>query len=315
MVQKQPIRLNEHIHLIDGFDLETPERTGSYILDEDQLTIIETGPSLSVKHVKEGLKDLGYTLEQVKYIIVTHVHLDHAGGAGLLLQDCPNATVVAHKKGARHLVDPTRLVKGAKMVYGDKFDDLFEPIVPIPEDRIIIKEEGETLEISPTCVLQFYDTPGHANHHFSIYDPVTNGMFTGDTVGIRYQQLVNDDVDLFLPSTSPNQFDPAAMQRAIDRMTAMRLDTIYYGHFGMTKEPDIALRQVAEWLVVFVEEAEAAAAKNRTPEELAKRLQDLVRSHLRELDVKDDHEVYEIINLDMEISAQGLMEYVSKKSQ
>lgn len=315
MNSKEPIRLNEHIHLIDGYDLGTPERTGAYILDEDELTIIETGPSPSIKHVKEGLKQLGYTLEQVKYIIVTHVHLDHAGGAGLLIQDCPNATVVVHKKGARHLADPTRLVKGAKMVYGDKFDDLFEPIVPIPENRIIIKEEGDTLKISSTCVLQFYDTPGHANHHFSIYDPVTNGMFTGDTVGIRYQQLVDDGVDLFLPSTSPNQFDPAAMQRAIDRMLAMRLDAIYYGHFGMSKEPDIALRQVAEWLVVFVEEAETAVAKNQTPEELAKRLQDLVRSHLRELGVKENHEVFEIIQLDMEVSAQGLMEYISKKGQ
>lgn len=309
---KHPVQLNERIHLIDGFDLGLAERTGTYVINEEQLTLVESGPSPSVKHVKKGLELLGFSLDQVKYIIVTHVHLDHAGGAGLLLQDCPNATVVVHKKGARHLADPTRLVAGAKMVYGEKFSNLFDPIVPIPEERLLAKDEGDLLKISPTCTLQFLDTPGHAKHHFSIYDPISNGIFTGDTVGIRYDQLVRDGVDLFLPSTSPNQFDPQAMQQAVDRLLAMNLTSIYYGHYGMTNNPNNALKQVAKWLEVFMAEAQAVVGEEKGADELTDRLFNLVRNHLRDMDVKDNHEVYEIIKLDMQVSAFGMIDYLSK---
>lgn len=305
-------QLTDRIYLIDGFDLGIKERTGTYVLAEDELTLIDTGASPSVPFIKEGLHELGYTLEQVKYIIVTHVHLDHAGGAGLLLQECPNAKVVVHPKGARHLADPSRLIAGARMVYGEQFDPLFDPIVPIPEKQIIEKTEGGQLELSPTCTLEFWDTPGHAKHHFGIYDPVSNGMFAGDTVGIRYQQLIPDNINLYLPSTSPNQFEPAAMQLAIDRFQASNFDAIFYGHFGMTTEPKEALRQASEWLVEFVEEAEAAVKQQKGPQELANRLQELVREHLRSVGVPDDHEVYKIIKVDMEVSAMGLLDYLSK---
>lgn len=305
-------QLTDRIYLIDGFDLGIKERTGTYVLAEDELTLIDTGASPSVPYIKEGLHELGYTLEQVKYIIVTHVHLDHAGGAGLLLQECPNAKVVVHPKGARHLADPSRLIAGARMVYGEQFDPLFDPIVPIPEKQIIEKTEGGQLELSPTCTLEFWDTPGHAKHHFGIYDPVSNGMFAGDTVGIRYQQLIPDNINLYLPSTSPNQFEPAAMQLAIDRFQASNFDAIFYGHFGMTTEPKEALRQASEWLVEFVEEAEAAVKQQKGPQELANRLQELVREHLRSVGVPDDHEVYKIIKVDMEVSAMGLLDYLSK---
>lgn len=309
---KHPVQLNERIYLIDGYDLGLSERTGTYVINEEELTLVESGPSPSVQHVKRGLAELGFSLDQVKYIIVTHVHLDHAGGAGLLLQECPNAQVVVHTKGARHLADPSRLVAGAKMVYGENFSSLFDPVVPIPEDRLLVKNEGDLLKISSKCTLQFLDTPGHAKHHFSIYDPISNGMFTGDTVGIRYDQLISEGVGLFLPSTSPNQFDPEAMQQAIDRMLEMNLDVIYYGHYGMTENLENALRQVTDWLEVFVTEAKAVVSEGKGATELADRLFSLVRNHLRELDIQDDHEVYRIIELDIHVSALGLIDYLSK---
>ena len=174
MLEEMPVRIDDRIDLIDGFDLGLPERTGTYVIDEEELTLIETGPSPSIKHVKQGLVSLGYSLEDVKYIIVTHVHLDHAGGAGLLLTECPNAQVVVHPRGIRHLEDPSKLIAGAKTVYGESFSDLFDPIIPIPEDRLVEKGEGDTLTIGENCTLEFLDTPGHAKHHLSIYDPVSN---------------------------------------------------------------------------------------------------------------------------------------------
>lgn len=312
MDYKQPTQLNDRVYLIDGYDLGLAERTGTYVINEEELTLVESGPSPSVQHIKRGLKELGFSLDQVKYIIVTHVHLDHAGGAGLLLKDCPNAKVVVHPKGARHLSDPTRLVAGAKMVYGEKFSELFDPVVPIPENRLLVKGEGDLLKISPSCTLQFLDTPGHAKHHFSIYDPISNGMFTGDTVGIRYDQLFSEGVGLFLPSTSPNQFDPEAMQQAIDRMLDMKLDVIYYGHYGMTENLENALRQVEDWLEVFVTEAKSIVNEGKGTMELADRLFNLVQNHLRELDIQDDHHVYQIIEMDIQVSALGLIDYLSK---
>ena len=155
------------------------------------------------------------------------------------------------------------MIAGAKAVYGDKFESLFDPILPIAEDRLLIKGEGDVLKIGPACTLQFLDTPGHAKHHFSIYDPVSNGIFTGDTIGVRYKQLVADGIDLFLPSTSPNQFDPTAMVQAIDRIQDMNVEFIYFGHFGMTDKPKEVFRQVSKWLVVFVEEAKAVYCRGK----------------------------------------------------
>lgn len=312
MQELKPIQLNERIHLIDGHDLGIKERTGIYVMQEEEITIVETSASPSIKYVKEGLKALGISLDDVKYIIVTHIHLDHAGGAGLLIQECPNAKVVVHPKGARHLADPSRLIAGAKAVYGDKFSMLFEPILPIDEDRLLVKGEGDKLTIGPNCQLKFLDTPGHANHHFSIYDPISNGMFTGDTVGVRYEQLIPDGVQLFLPSTSPNQFNPEAMQRAIDRFKEMQLDAIYFGHYGMAKEPNEVYHQISNWLEIYVNEAKRVYAEQKGYEVLAKRLESLVREHLRGQGISDDHEVYNILQLDIEVSSMGLIDYLSK---
>lgn len=313
MEDKQPIRFTERMHLIDGFDLGLPDRTGTYVIDEEQLTLVDTGPSPSVEHLKKGLAALGHALESVKYIIVTHVHLDHSGGAGLLLQDCPNATVVVHPKGARHLSDPSRLTAGARVVYGDQFDQLFDPIVAIPEQRLLIQTEGDQLTIGPSCTLEFWDTPGHANHHFSIYDPVSNGVFAGDTVGIRYEQLVREGVDLYLPSTSPNQFNPEAMKNAIERMSKANLDAIYYGHFSKTDQPEQALRQSKEWLHVFLEEGHAALAAELDPTQLAERLFNRVQRYLSMQGIPENHEVYPYIRLDMQVSAMGILDTLSKQ--
>lgn len=302
----------KRIELIDGYDLGVAKRTGIYVIREEDLTIVETGPSPSVKYICAGLQALGYSMADVKYIIVTHIHLDHAGGAGLLLEECPNATVIVHPKGARHLADPERLIAGAKAVYKEKFDSLFAPIRPIPKERMMIKAEGDSLKIGPTCTLEFWDTPGHANHHLAIYDPVSNGMFTGDTVGIRYEQLASDGLEFYVPSTSPNQFNPTAMLAEINRMKALHLDVLYFGHYSYTNHVAEAFRQVEEWLPIFIAEAEVAYEEGQDYKGLRDRLFQKVQVQLRTKNILDDHSVYELIRLDMEVSAMGLMEYIAK---
>lgn len=312
MEDKEPIEIDKRIHLIDGFDLGKPERTGTYVIDEDELTLVETGPSPSVKYIKNGLNALGFSLDQVKYVIVTHIHLDHAGGAGLLLRECPNATVVVHPRGSRHLADPKALAAGARAVYGDSFSELFDPIVPVSEDRLLVKADGETLKIGSNCTLEFLDTPGHAKHHFSIFDPVSNGIFTGDTVGIRYEQLTNRGIDFFLPSTSPNHFDPEAMLESIHRVRNLNVNRIYFGHFGVTERVEEALSQVSEWLDIFMQISEEVMAEGNGYDVLAERLFNRVKDYLNGLGVPTDHGVFALINLDMQVSSLGIIDYYQK---
>lgn len=304
--------MGKRIEVIDGYDLGIQYRTGIYVIQEEALTLVETGPSPSVTYIEEGLEKLGHSLEDVRYIIVTHIHLDHAGGAGLLLEKCPNATVLVHEKGFRHLADPSRLIAGAKMVYKDQFDALFNPVMPVPKDRMRAVGEGDLVEIGSNCVLEFWDTPGHANHHLAIYDPVSNGIFTGDTVGIRYEQLAADHIPFYLPSTSPNQFNPTAMFAAIERMKTKNVSIIYFGHYGYTEQVDEVYRQIEVWLPIFVEEAKFVFKEVGTADKLAQRLMDKVQQSLQQMGVSDDHIVYSIITVDLQVSSMGLLEYVQK---
>ncbi|MGO4886950.1 MBL fold metallo-hydrolase [Anaerobacillus sp. MEB173] len=313
MMNSKPINLGNRIHLIDGYDLGMPARTGTYVIQEEQLTLIETGPSPSVPYILKGLNELGLNPHDVKYIIVTHIHLDHSGGVGLLLKDCPNATVIVHPKGERHLADPARLIQGAKAVYREKFDELFNPILPVPQEKLLAKNDGETLTIGANCTLTFIDTPGHANHHFSIYDPVSNGIFTGDTIGVRYEPLSNEDFMLYLPSTSPNQFNPDAMLNSMEKMKRLGVERIYFGHFSVSNDVEDVYEQISHWLPIFVNTGKQLLAEGKNDTDLAEELLSLVREHLRKLHVSDDHRVYNILKVDLEVCAMGIVDYLQKQ--
>lgn len=310
--------INKHTYLIDGFDLNQERRTGTYVLIHPisgDFSIIETGPSLSVPHIKEGLKELNLSLNHLKNIIVTHIHLDHAGGAGLLLKDCPAAKVFVHPKGARHLADPSRLVNGARAVYGDKFDDLFDPVLPIPEEAISALDDREKILLDAERELLILHTPGHAEHHISIYDPHTNTVFTGDTIGIRYASLEDKGVYFYLPSTSPNQFDPNKMRDSLSAILDLKPETIAFGHFGTSSAPLLVKDQLIKWLNVFTTEGEQAYENKEDHYQLKNTLLNYVSDFLSEKRISAKDPVYEVIQLDLLISAMGILDYFSKKDK
>ncbi|RWZ52180.1 MBL fold metallo-hydrolase [Halobacillus fulvus] len=309
MKKRESLDLGYGIQLIDGYDLGFPGRTGTYVIDGEHPTLVETGPSSSVPYVLKGLNELSISPDQIEYIILTHIHLDHAGGAGLLVQECPNATVLVHEKGKRHLVNPSRLEAGARAVYGEKFDELFHPIVPIPEERLQIVKEGGTLDIAQNRTLTFLDTPGHAKHHIGIFDSYSQGLFIGDTAGIRYHQTQDYGLTFYLPTTSPNQFDPEAMHQSIDRFRGLNPKRLYFGHFGMSENPTHALDEVDSWLDVFVQEAE----KSTDMEEMQKRLLTRISAFLNEHNVPEHHPVYSLLKLDLQVCTMGLADYLKKR--
>jgi glyoxylase-like metal-dependent hydrolase (beta-lactamase superfamily II) len=315
----QLIELTDRITLIDDFDLGRPARTGTYLIKEEKITLVETCASPSIPYILDGLQRMNVQPDEIEYIIVTHIHLDHAGGAGLLLERCPNAKVVVHPKGARHLVDPSRLIAGAKAVYGDKFEVLFEPILPIPQERIITMNNGDMLELSSKCTLTFYDTPGHANHHFSIHDSISNGVFTGDTIGIYYQELIQDGIELYLPTTSPNQFNPEAMLDSLSRIKGLMPNSIYFGHFGISTNVQEVFKQIQRWLPIFVEAGEKGLKNTQglsqsvQKDSVKKQLLESVTHHLDVQGVPRSHNVYSILDLDLDVCAMGIIDYLLKR--
>ncbi|TMU87966.1 MBL fold metallo-hydrolase [Bacillus sp. BHET2] len=309
-------RIDSRISLVDLMDLSLQERTGSYIIKEKSLTIIETSASPSIPHLKKGLSKLNINLEDIQYIILTHIHLDHAGGAGLFLEECPNAKVIVHPKGRRHLVDPGRLIAGAKAVYGEKFNELFDPIVPIPEDRMLVMEHEEKLTLSNSCTLTFYHTPGHANHHFSIFDSVSNGMFTGDTCGIQYTV---GSKHFYFPSTSPNQFNPDEMKNSIRMYKDLKLDRLYFGHYGVTEEVSFALSEVEKGLDFFMEKSRETFSSHSTIEDnveaITSVLFNLTKSKMIQKGVDPENPIFQLLLLDMNVSAMGIVDYLLKQTK
>lgn len=307
--------VDERTFCVDGFDMGTAKRTGSYVLDERPhgVALIETGPSISIPYIKHALKSKGITPDEIKYIIVTHIHLDHAGGAGLLLKECPKAKVIVHPAGKRHLENPERLIQGAKAIYGAQFNDFFEPVLPVPGPALMEMKNKSTLTLSPGRKLTFYHTPGHARHHFSIMDSRTNTFFTGDTLGIRYPQLEESGVHLFLPSTSPNQFDPDAMLNSVSLAENLQPDRIAFGHFFISEEPAKVYRDINKWLPVFIEKGKYVLKKNQDWNALKEILLAEVKRELDEFGIPEDDPVYEVIQLDLTVSSLGIVDYLTKQ--
>lgn len=215
-----------------------PRFDAAYLIvsDDGRGAFVDTGPNSAVPRLLDAIDLAGIRRDSVDYLIVTHVHLDHAGGAGALLQELPNAKLVVHPRGARHLVDPSKLMAGVRAVYGDEVAARdYGELIPIDASRVIETHDGMALSIGNRTV-EFLDTPGHARHHHAIWDPSSSGVFAGDTFGIAYPDLPIQGGVFAFPTTSPVQFEPDALRRSIRRILDYRPDRVYLTHFGMTRD-------------------------------------------------------------------------------
>jgi len=225
----------------------------------EELAIIETGNRASAERILTVAKKRGWKETQISQVIVTHVHLDHAGGAGLLIQQCPNARLVVHPRGVRHMIDPSRLEASARKVYGDQaFDAMYGTLVPVPEERTLIMEDEDTLDVGDRR-LEFMDSPGHARHHFCVWDEQTRGWFTGDTFGVSYRDLDTADGPFIFPTTTPIQFDPEALITSIERLMKKSPDYMYLTHFGRVGD----VRRLADQMIDSVRCFRDIGEKNR----------------------------------------------------
>lgn len=251
MTSASQITPNYHdlTHGITVIDAEygTPGVAALYLMQEDdQVAIIETGTNHSVPLIKQVLESKGLSFDNVRYVIPTHVHLDHAGGAGELMHYCENAKLIIHPFGAAHMIDPSRLEAGTIAVYGEEnFRKLYGKIRPIDEERVIQAPDGFTVKLN-NRLLEFIDTPGHARHHFCVIDQNSQGIFTGDTFGICYPQLTTTEGPFSFATTTPVQFDPDALLISIKRLMSYQPKQIYLTHFGMIEPSAKIVKQLTD---------------------------------------------------------------------
>lgn len=206
------------------------------MIEAGRAAVIDTGCNDSVPRILQSLRARGIAPAQVDWVLLTHVHLDHAGGAGLLLSQLPEARLAVHPRGARHMAAPARLMQGTIEVYGEaQARAMYGEIVPVPAERIVEVGDGAEIALAGR-VIRVLDTPGHARHHVCYLDVRTGHAFTGDTFGLSYRELDQGGRNFAFPSTTPVQFDPEAQHGSIDRLLALRPDALYLTHFGQVRE-------------------------------------------------------------------------------
>ena len=310
------IDLIDYDHGISALDsgFHRPRLDAIHLMVENgRVALIDTATAHSVPLVLEALDAKGLGPADVDYILLTHIHLDHAGGAGELMRLMPGATLVVHPRGARHMADPARLWAATVAVYGEETAKRnYGVITPVPAHRIVTAADGFTLDFQGRR-LTFYDTPGHAKHHVCIHDARTGHVFTGDTFGLGYVELATDGRRFCFPTSSPTQFDPRALHASVARIAALKPGAIYVTHYAqVTDVPRVAADLHR---LIDAHDALAASAQGLSGEHRHRFLKDGVGAMiLSERDRQgwrlSDDEVLRVFEIDHELNAQGLGDYM-----
>ena len=295
------------IHTIDTAFQRDHFDAAYLVVEGGRGAFIDCGINHSVPRLLAALQQADLAPGDIDFLIVTHVHLDHAGGAGLLMQHLPNATLVAHPRAAPHLIDPAKLIAGATAVYGEEeIQRSYGAIQPVPEARVRVVEDGETIMLAGRPLLSI-DTPGHARHHHCLWDARSRCWFTGDTFGLSYRELDGPQGAFILPTTTPVQFEPSALKASIARMLAYAPDGMYLTHYGRVDDvPRLAqaLYEQIDAMVAIADACEGRADRHRC---IAAGLSALYleRAHALQVPLADE-DVLRLLAMDIELNAQGL---------
>ena len=295
---------------IDTFMGGRSRYTAAYLLHADRPALVETGPGTSVEPVANALDVLGIAPNALAHIVLTHIHLDHAGGVGALAARFPRATIWVHERGARHLADPTRLVDSATRVYGpERMISLFGPVEAVPAERLRVLQDGETLDLGGRSLLAL-TTPGHASHHLALVDSTTGVVFTGDALGIHVP-----DLPVLRPATPPPDFDLELAIGSIERIREAADSVMLFAHFGpigdVDRTCDLAVRRLREW-------TDAVRGAMRSTTDLDEIVEVLAREAARETitgaEAQLDLDRLETL-AGVRMNAMGIQRYLTKRAE
>jgi glyoxylase-like metal-dependent hydrolase (beta-lactamase superfamily II) len=309
-------RLFHHPHGITAVDTEYlhPGHAAAHIIqDAGHAAFVDVGTNDSVAYLLAALETLGIAREAVDYVFLTHVHLDHAGGAGRLMQELPNASAVLHPRGAPHMIDPEKLIIGSKLVYGaERFRRLYGDLVPIPSARVRVVQDGERYRLG-SRELELIHTPGHALHHYAVVDAAHASIFTGDTFGISYREMDSPRGAFIIPTTTPTQFDPEQLIASIDRLAAYAPEAMYLMHFSrVTNVPRLGAvlkAQIQEFVRIANRHAGAQDRHAAIRADMLDLWLGLAHEHGAPL---SDDEITTLLQGDLDLNTQGLIVWLDR---
>lgn len=295
-----PVRIDEHIYMVDVEVAGARNFIASYILRGEKTIVVETGPISSVYNLIRGLERLGVKPEEVAYVAVSHIHLDHSGGVGPVLSRFPKAKVVVHERGAPHLASPEKLWQQAQLVLGSVAEIYGKPD-PVPMDRIIAARNGMTLDAGD-ITLKVLETVGHAPHHLSFYEPLSNGIFTGDSAGIYL-----NEIGIIVPTTpAPFRLDMALA--SLEKMASLKPSTLYYTHFGKAENASEKLQFYAKQLKLWASIAKETLEEGESLDAMRKKVLERDEAARKALEHVKAHRVFSEKSLVG--SMLGIFEYV-----
>lgn len=308
----QPFDAASGIRGIDTLMFGHEKATSAYLVDALEPALVETGPTTSVPAVLEGLSALGVGPGDLAHIVVTHIHLDHAGGAGALAPHFPAATVWVHERGAPHLADPTKLVASAARIYGEEtLRSMFGPVEPIPPGRIRSLTDGDRVPLGNRAIEAVY-TPGHASHHVCLFDEDTHSIFVGDALGVFLP-----DVRILRPATPPPEFDLDLAIASIGRVAERRPSRLLFSHFGPADDVTDLCRLATRRIEGWAEIVEEALTETEDVAEVVRILKERTAGEMEPTSGAEIGQVqdrYEALS-SYEMNALGLMRYLKKSRE
>jgi len=299
--------LNDGIVAIDTEYTRSLHDASHLIIERGRAAYVDTGVNSSVPLLLDALVQQDLDVADVDYVVLTHVHLDHAGGAGRLMQQLPNARCVVHLYGARHMVDPTKLMAGTEAVYGKaETERLYGRIEPIDEKRIVIPEDEQWFALNGRP-LQTINTEGHARHHHILNDPQSKGVFTGDSFGVSYREHDTENGEIVFPTTTPVQFDPVEAHKAVDRIMACDPEQVYLTHYSRVQNLGRLAEQMHDGIDAYVRMAREHEHDENRSAALRASLLDYYEQRLSEHGYPGDRDsIQSVLGVDVDLNAQGL---------
>ena len=313
MPTAQITRYSDGIAAVDAEYIRPGLASAHVLAHEGRAAFIDTGTNFSVPHLLAALAELGLAADAVDYVLLTHVHLDHAGGAGLLMKALPNARAVLHPRGAPHMIDPTKLIKASIVVYGEEsYRQMYGDLVPIPAERVVQTEDGQRLDFAGRT-LEIVHTPGHALHHQAFVDLDHGNIFTGDTFGISYKECDTARGAFIFPTTTPSQFDPDQLIASVRRLVAYRPKRLFLMHYaGVTDVPRLAA-SMEHQILEFVRIARAHKGSPQAAEAIRADMRALVFGLLREHGCTLSAEQLDaLLGGDFDLNTQGLLVWLER---
>ena len=301
------------VYRIDTEYLRPGLAASHLVVDDGHAAFVDTGAAPAHPRLMQALTELGLAPDQVDYVFLTHVHLDHAGGAGQLMRALPRARAVLHPRGAPHMVDPAKLIAGTVAVYGDTmYRELYGEIVPVAAERMILANDGDRIALG-SRTFELLDTPGHARHHYCAHDLDHDDIFSGDTFGISYRDFDTAAGAFIFPTTTPVQFDPAALHSSVDRLMARRPRRMVLTHFGPVGD----LERLSGDLHADIDEFVAVARRHAGVPERADRIAEDMFAYLSaRLDshgfAGDEELRHQLLDPDVRLNTQGLEVWLAR---